>query len=107
MSEKFLVTADKASADTTAAAIDAAIGHPTRGVNVGGGIHVNLDDPAKPGWTLTECQVVTAGDGTACVALTPLAVQQDGKTQSVSGKTVTIDVKSAAQTKPPKFNKTK
>lgn len=90
-------------------AIDAALGHPTKGVHIGNGPHVALSDAytfGAPGWTESECDEEAAADGMVCVTLTDRAVALGKRTVKVEGRDVAIDMtQGVVPNKPPKYGR--
>lgn len=52
MTTKHVVFASEKDAEAYQEKCDKLFGLPRRGVHIGGGRHVDLDDPSMPGWTI-------------------------------------------------------
>lgn len=98
--KKYLDMPTNAAALRIVRLIDRALGHPTRGVHVGRGPHVDLDDGSRTGWTLTECRI----DSDTVVVLTDRAQSLDGQSvedpDNPGGPRVRIDLRAAQETHP-------
>ena len=76
---KTVAFASAKDAASELARIDTERGYPSRGVQVGGGLHVDMDGPEGHGWTDTAAELLIAGDGSAALVVTDeIAAKIDG-----------------------------
>ncbi len=91
-------------AEDALGAIDKALNHPTKGVNVGAGPHADVPAvfaPGAVGWTATECSADEAPDGTILVTLTGRASALGKLAVTVAGKLVQLDLTADVVTERP------
>lgn len=103
---KFLELLTRAEAEALRAAIDARLGLPQRGRNVGRGKHVDLDATARDGsyigWTLHECsepEDPQTGTG-AMLPISDRALTLEGETLPGVGR---VSFAAAANARPARY----